>query len=210
MSNCIIGLQNLTKWVPYNEYIGDYSCNDTHLVLITEDWKDIPGFEDRYQISTFGRIVSYSQTVNSRFKTRLRSGKLLKAFEDEKGYNRIELCDSNKLTKKHFVHRLVGLTFIDNIFNKPEINHRNGIHNYNIVYNLEWSTRSENEIHSYKILGKQTAKGEINGQSIITEKIAELIKNSTEKSVVLAERLGIKQNTITVIKSGKRWKHLNN
>ena len=58
------------------------------------------------------------------------------------------------------IHRLVADAFIPNPENKPTINHKDGNYLNNIVPNLEWATYSENNTHSYKVLGKQgTLKG---------------------------------------------------
>jgi len=57
--------------------------------------------------------------------------------------------------KKFFAHRLVLSTFGKKLTtSKPYVNHINGIHNDNRIENLEWCTSSENELHSYRVLGK--------------------------------------------------------
>lgn len=47
------------------------------------------------------------------------------------------------------VHRLVAETYIDNVYGKPDVNHRNGNKFDNNVSNLEWCTKSENMRHAY-------------------------------------------------------------
>ncbi|MEN9701291.1 MAG: Listeria phage [Bacteroidota bacterium] len=95
--------------------------------------KDYPN----YDIYNDGRIFSK------------RHNKFLKPFKNHKGYLMVSVTN-NKKCKHISVHRLVAINFIDNIENKPQVNHINGIKNDNRVENLEWVTASENSIHAHK------------------------------------------------------------
>lgn len=65
------------------------------------------------------------------------------------GYLRIGLTKDNKKTN-FLVHRLVAISYLENIDNKIQVNHINGIKTDNRLDNLEWATREENMQHAYK------------------------------------------------------------
>ena len=121
-----------------------------------EIFVDIKGYEGYYQISNFGKVKSVSRFQST-------TERILKQEFDKKGYKRVRLSINNK-SKKFQVHRLVAIAFIDNPYNKPEINHKDGITFNNCFLNLEWCTHSENMKHAFKI-GLQSFKGEKNNQS---------------------------------------------
>lgn len=116
-----------------------YSKNTHHpeFYSLSEEWKDVVGYEQTYQISNYGRIKNK------------KTDDFLNPPITPNGYVRASLYKDSK-SKNHMVHRLVAEAFIPNIKNKPLVNHKDGKKCNNIVSNLEWVTNSENQIHAYE------------------------------------------------------------
>lgn len=84
-------------------------------------------------------------------------GKIIKPrIRKSTGYYAVVLY---KPKKSHYVHRLIAEHFIDNPNNKNQVNHKDGDKSNNTIDNLEWVTHSENELHSYRVLGKKPTYG---------------------------------------------------
>ena len=105
-----------------------------------EEWKEIEGCGDRYQVSNEGRIKSIKKISN--YGEHITES-ILKERITPNGYNQVCLT----LDGQHFyfyAHRLVAEAFIPNPENKPEVDHINGNKLDNRVENLRWTTKSEN------------------------------------------------------------------
>ena len=101
--------------------------------------KDIPEYEGYYQVSNIGRVKSLSRFVNSPNGGRISVGKILKNGLNSRGYLLVNL---NKLGigKSKSVHQLVGISFIPNPLNFPQINHKDEVKINNKVENLEFAS----------------------------------------------------------------------
>jgi hypothetical protein len=116
---------------------------------MNEEWKPVIGFEAHYEVSSAGRVRSIDRIINHSYWGKVKKkGKIRKLQPTKRGYLSVMLR-VNKKFQGFPVHRLVALTFIPNLQNKPQVNHKNGIKTDNRVENLEWVTNQENVIHSY-------------------------------------------------------------
>lgn len=120
-----------------------------------EIWKKIKNYETNYEISNFGNVRSITRNVerinpHGDKSFYIYKSKILKSFITNKGYLRLGLY-INDIKKNHQIHRLVADAFIDNKYNKEQVNHKNGIKTDNNIDNLEWVDNYENFKHSVKL-----------------------------------------------------------
>lgn len=110
-------------------------------MLSEEEWRDVPGWESRYQVSSHGRVRSKDVKLPGRFGgSYTRAGKVVRPV-NYRGYGRVTLPDR----KLYFVHRLVALAFLG----PPPEGKENVLHwddnpQNNSVENLRWGTLREN------------------------------------------------------------------
>jgi len=113
-----------------------------------------------------------------------------------------------------FVHRLVALAYHSNPFNKPEVNHEDGVKGNNRPSNLQWMTEEENTRHAFMLglrKGNPSFKGKFNDehprsrpirQLTLTGSVVRVFPSSRE-----AQRNGFSQSNISMVISGQRKSH---
>ena len=154
------------------------------------EWKKIPGFGDKYSVSTSGSVRNDV------------TGKVLKNTLMNDGYLCVHLSYQNH-ARMIMVHRLVAEAFLPNPNNLPVVNHIDGDKRNPTIDNLEWVTFSDNSKHAYRV-----------GLSHVSEKckkavskiVAENGARTTRKAVCRIDADGV----ITVYKGVREAARANN
>ncbi len=183
-----------------------------------EIWKDVVDYEGLYEVSSLVRARSLSRT-----RMHFRHKKILKVLYEKRilvggigirGYKKVTLY-KNGLHKIFVIHRLVAKAFLQNLENKPQVNHKNGIKTDNRVENLEWCSPGENIRHAWKNglceVGARSL-GNNHYLSKLTEKqvleIREKWKTGKYLQRELGDEYGVSRGSIEQIVNRKTWKHI--
>lgn len=179
-----------------------------------EIWKDIEGYEDLYQVSSYGRVMIKDRLVCSEKQNRsyVKKGRLMKLEVDKDGYHVATLNRGLPTRKQRFrVHRLVAAAFIPMIEGKNIVDHINEIKNDNRVENLRWCTIQENTQWSFDN-GRTVLVGQSHGSSKLTEveviEIKKLLRGKKMKQSDIARKFSVSPSRITEIKNGRSWGHI--
>jgi hypothetical protein len=114
---------------------------------LTVERRPVKGYESLYEVDNLGRLFL------------LRSGRQSRKRASANGYIILTLKDEHGVRRDEFLHRIVCETFHGPApsADRSHTNHRNGVKSDNRACNLEWCTRSENMLHSYRELGQKAA-----------------------------------------------------
>ena len=153
---------------------------------------------DRYLVDNVGNVFS------------LRSGRFISQRLDKYGYPRVNLYEG---TKNHTVtvHRLVAKAFISNPHNLPEVNHIDGNKQNNSIFNLEWVTSSENQLHAFRLGLQNPGIGERNGAATYKESDVKIVCELLLQGVPnwkIRDTTGYSLSFIEKIKYGDCWTHV--
>lgn len=156
---------------------------------------------------------NYSINENGEVKNN-KTNKLLKQSQHKNGYMSVSIKITNGSYKQYYVHRLVAETFLLNLDNLTDVNHKDYNKQNNSVENLEWCSRSDNLKHSYNYENRN--KNRKHAKELATknhEKMKIKVTQRTLSGEFVAEynsmreaeeKTGIPIQNISSVTSGKR------
>lgn len=164
--------------------------------MLQEIWKEIPGFDGRYEVSDQGRVRSWYYRKGGR---RQEVPHYVSFYSTKVGYLQCKLWDG-EVVRSQLMHRLVMLAFVGP--SHLEVNHRDGDKTNNHLSNLEYTTHRENCAHARDVLGRWQG---VRAVALPTARDREIRLMAAEgmSQRKIAENFGISQPYVFYIVSGK-------
>lgn len=151
-----------------------------------------------------GKITQYLISDNGEIKN-IKTDKILQG-SIKNGYKMVKLTvNGNK--KDYLVHRLVAITFLDNSYNLPQVNHKDKNKLNNSISNLEWISVKDNMIHRSQNIQNKTIN-KTNKCEIVLDENWRQYKNSNYWISNLGQCYNEKtKNMLQPIKSGEYFRY---
>lgn len=151
-----------------------------------EIWKDVEGYNGKYQVSNLGRV---------------RKVEILKQFIHNRGY-----IYSNLDCKHKYIHRLVAEAFLENSNNLPTVNHIDENKENNTLSNLEWCSYKDNNIHGTAITRRVSSRSKAVLQYDLEGNLIKEWKSAKEVERILGySNVGISQCCRGLLKKSKGY-----
>lgn len=163
-----------------------------------EEWRDIPGYEGRYQISDAGRVKSF---------WRGRERIMLRGLHGD-GYWTVTLS-KDRAMKTFKVHSLVARAFIGECPEGYEVNHKDLNKQNAAVSNLEYLTHLDNIRHA--VIAGAYRRGAQHSSAKLTDDDVRRIHEMGAQGVnnlEIAKSFGVTRTAIRGVLDGSRWRHL--
>lgn len=161
-----------------------------------ENWKRIQDYEGLYEVSDKGRV-------------RDLKGNIKPMYKNNKGYLCLSLYVNGK-TYHPTIHRLVAKTFIENLNNYPQINHKDCNKLNNDITNLEWCNQRYNYDEGMKTF--QYSKNENHFYSKLKNSDIPMIYNLYKLGftrVTVSRIFNINPSSLEAIEKGVSYRELN-
>ena len=125
---------------------------------MSENWKDVPGYEGAYEVSDAGRVRS------------LLSNRILKPYKTNNGRNIVSLYKDG-LRQRFLVYRLVLITFVGHPDEGQVACHNDGDRTNDQLSNLRWDSQSRNcadkEDHGTAQVGERHGRAILKDSDVI-------------------------------------------
>lgn len=157
-----------------------------------EIWKDIPGYEGKYQASSLGRIRSLDRQIGTpgTVGCKFMKGRVLRPGPTKDGHLYVVLGHGAPGTP---VHQLIARTFIGPRPDRMDVCHNDGDPTNNRADNLRYDTRANNILDVFKN-GKHWRK-------LSLKDVREILNEpSTVTGSSLAKKYGVSQTTISRVR----------
>jgi hypothetical protein len=109
-------------------------------------WRDIQISNGKYEVSNTGIVR------NKGYFDSMGRHHCMKEIVFGRNTNGYLSCSLGRAIKNKYVHRLVAEAFIPNEDASLHVNHKDGNKHNNSVENLEWVTRSQNDLHKKRTI----------------------------------------------------------
>ena len=183
---------------------------------MSKQWRDVVGYEGRYQVSDRGEVRSLGRIAWNGNSWHRLQGRVLRPNVLPKGYLSVCLCKNGR-PKRTYVHHLVLQAFVGPCPVGMEACHSpNRDVSDNRLTNLRWDTPSLNNLdkrqHGTSTLGIAMVWGEKVHTAVLTEaqavKVREMWAGGGYTVAHLARVFGVSWATMKSLLHGETWKHL--
>ncbi len=174
---------------------------------MNEEWRTIPGFEGRYEVSNLGRVRSLID-----WQARPRTTPILKAqCQCNHGYKHVNLIRRRGARpKRHPVHTLVCWAFHGPRPRNHQGAHANGVRTDNRATNLRWATptgnASDRDEHGKTVWGSRVNTSKLSADQVVAIRALAAMKTMTFAEI--GEQFGVSHTAAWKVATRRDWARL--
>ena len=182
---------------------------DSAIALIsTEEWREVPGYEGVYSVSSMGRFRCEARVLNdSSGRKRRAKAQMMLGWESPDGYLRVSLWRDNR-RKTLTIHCIVALAFLGPRPEGLQVRHLDGDKKNNALKNLAYGTTAD-QVADRKRHGTFLFGERANGAKLDEAAVQWIRDNHHEIGrTAMARLLGVSIGTVSDVVRGKSWRHV--
>jgi len=177
---------------------------------LPEEWRRIPGFDDRYEVSNLGRVRTFAHSGLIGVGRRRKMPKIRSAtVSPSHPYPRLGFKIGDTVKMFH-VHELVTRAFLGLRPEGFQVRHLDGDPENNVVANLAYGTAKEN-VADKRRHGRLPVGDAVRHSKLSTRQVLDIRRRHAAGGVTfaaLAREYGVSEFAISAIVKRKTWKHI--